>query len=352
MFLVLCLLFAYTKPIATQTYEWAIVGAGLAGVTTLAVMLEYKIDPATIIWIDPEFNMGRLGKYYRNVPANTDIKQLQGYIKSCHAFTDCNSSARDYLLRQNPGDFLPLHVAIDPLLDATGYIRSKVTSHEDTLMELKSDENDWILVCQNRTIRAHKVILATGSHPKTLDYDLPSIPLDLALDKDKLATFIDQDDCIAVFGGMHSAMLVLKYLTEIGVKKIYNFYTTPYFRRIPGAESLEGITKQWVVNVLEKGIHPHLKRIKNTPENLDLYLPECNKVIYAIGFERDSIIIDGRTDWQHDDETGKIAPNLYGIGIAFAHMINQLGGLKVGINGFGIFSRYAWKLVPLWMKEK
>ena len=352
----LFLLFVYIlfpfKNSCAQKYEWAIVGAGLAGITTLAVLIEKKVDPNTIIWIDPEFNMGRLGEYYRNVPANTPVKQLTGYITSFRAFTNFESSSREYLLQQNPKEYLPLHRIIDPLLEATQNLRTKVHSLEAIMREVKSYENDWVLECSTGPIHAHKVILATGSHPKTLNYAIPQIPLDDALDKEKLATSVNANDCVAVFGGMHSAMLVLKYLTELDVKKIYNFYTIPYYRRIPGAESLEGITKQWVHSILEQNPPAYLKRLKNTPENLDLYLPECNKVIYAIGFERDPIIINGRTDWTHDDDTGRIAPNLYGIGIAFAHMITQLGGIKTAINGFGIFSKYAWKLVPVWMQEE
>ena len=69
------------------------------------------------------------------------------------------------------------------------------------------------------------VVLATGSHPRTLDYQCShEIPLDCALDKQVLSQMIESTDSIAVIGSLHSAVLVLKSLSELPVKRILNFY--------------------------------------------------------------------------------------------------------------------------------
>ena len=213
------------------------------------------------------------------------------------------------------------------------------------------NQNQWTLKGNIQKIHAKKVILATGAHPKQLDYPLPVISSDQALDKGKLATYVDNTDTIAVFGGMHSALLIVKYLTELGVKQIINFYTTPYFFRIPGAESLEGVTKQWVENILEKNPPSNLTRISYTQENVEQILPACNKAIYAIGYERDIPSINGTTTITFDEKTGIIAPHLYGIGIAFPKTITQRSGKKVAINGFNVFVNQARYFIPQW-KDK
>lgn len=359
MFKKLCILsllisfVSYAQELAHTSikYQWAIIGAGPAGITALAVLLESCIDPCTIIWIDPEFNVGRMGKYYRNVPSNTKVKQLMGYINSCGVFKKFVSSSRDALFASDPEEFYPLHTIVDPLIDATRYIQSQIISLQDMVGAVNKHGDEWVLECTTTHIRAHKVILAIGSHPKKLDYQLPVIPSDEAVDKDKLALYVDSNDCIAVFGGMHSAMLILKYLSELGVKHIINFYTTPYFCRIPGAESLEGITEFWVKNILEKNPPANLLRMENTPENVDKFLPMCNKVMYAIGYEKNPLCINGRYDWEFDEKTGIIEPNLYGIGIAFAHTITLRNKKKVAINGFGIYISHAHSLIPKWKNE-
>ena len=338
--LFLSLFFLLTIPrYSFAKYQWAVVGAGLAGVTAMVVLLESGVDASSIIWIDPEFNMGRMGKYYRHVPANTKIQILQNYLNKCPVFQEFPSESRDKLFLCDQEEFPLLDVIIDPLVDATHYLRSKVNSLQEMVIGVMSDGDGWILECSNSiTIQAQKVILAIGGYPKKLDYQLQEIPLDEALDKDKLATYVS----------MHSAMLVLKYLSELGVKEIFNFYTTPYQYRIPGAESLEGETKLWVKNVLEQKPPRNLTRTKNTQENVDRYLPLCNKVIYAIGFERNPLSVNGRYDYTYDDNTGIIAPNLYGIGMAFPHTIQTLKCNKVAIHGFVIYSSYAHNLIPQW----
>ena len=172
---------------AASNYEWAVIGGGLAGITSVAVLLEIGVEPATIFWVDPEFNVGRMGKYYRNVPANSKIQILQSYFNICSVLQKFPCASRDALFSCNPNDFLPLQIIIDPLIDATNYLRSLVNSLQDTVITLTSNNDGWLLECSTTKIGARKVILAIGGYPKKLDYDMQEIPLDEALDKNKLA---------------------------------------------------------------------------------------------------------------------------------------------------------------------
>jgi malic enzyme len=61
---------------ASNTTEWVVVGAGPAGIATVGVLLDLGIDPQGIVWLDPEFNVGRMGAYYQNVPGNSRVAEF------------------------------------------------------------------------------------------------------------------------------------------------------------------------------------------------------------------------------------------------------------------------------------
>lgn len=333
-----------------KNYSWAVLGAGPAGITAVAVLLDQNIDPSDIIWIDPEFTVGRIGKFYRNVPGNLQTKRLTSYVNNCPYFKDFTSPSRDALYQFDPEEFQPLYTIVDPLLDMTAHLSRKVCILKNTISSLTRNNEHWILQGDDCTINAHKVILAIGSKPKRLQYDLPEIPLDVALDKEKLAACISPDDAIAVFGGMHSALLVLKFITELSVKKIVNFYTSPYIYGKPGYPGLEGITAFWAKNVLEDQPPSNLIRALDTADNVKTLLPQCNKVIYAIGYEPNPISINGSLNLAFDEETGIIDDHVYGIGIAFPPT-TYYRGKKFAANGVNTYLHYAKKRVALWIAQ-
>lgn len=331
------------------SYEWAIIGAGVGGITALAVLLDSGVEPSNVVWIDPEFNIGRMGKYYRNIPGNVQTQRLLLYLHECPYFKDINSCYKDALYTYALDEYQPLHVIVDPLIDFTKYLCSQVVSIQDTINSLAYHDDYWSVQGTNTIINAKKVILAIGAYPKRLNYDIPEIPLDNALDKDILATYVSPDDCVAVFGGMHSAILILKYLSECcSVKQIINFYIDPYFYDAPG---LEGATAAWAKEVLEKNPPSNLMRVLSTAENKQQLLPQCTKVIYAIGYEPNPIVVNGRTHLLFDENTGIIDQNLYGIGIAFPPT-GIINGQRMAKNGLITYLNYAKKLVPQWVTQE
>lgn len=326
-------------------YTWAVIGAGFAGITALAVLIDAGVDPSTIAWIDPEFNVGRVGKYYCNVPGNIKAIHLVEYVNNCPYFKDIVSPSRDKIYTYDPEEFQLLQVIVDPLLDFTAYLSNQVTPIKALINSLEYNNDHWLLAGTNCSIHANKVILAVGAQPKRLNYDLPEIPLDDAIDKKRLATYLSSDDCVAVFGGMHSAILILKYLSECPVKKIINFYLTHYFYDSPG---LEGITAMWANNILDKNPPSNLLRVLNNAKNRDSLLPLCTKVIYAIGYEPNKILVNGSLDLSFDEDSGIIEPDLYGIGIAFPPT-GIINGQKIPKNGLATYLAYAKRLIPQWI---
>jgi hypothetical protein len=234
--------------------------------------------------------------------------------------------------------------------DFTTHLRDQVNPIQDIITSPDYEDDHWILHGDEQTIHAQKVILAIGGHPKSLNYNIPEISLDDALNKDILATLVSPDDCVAVFGGMHSAILILKFLSEcsISVKEIINFYIDPYFYDAPG---LEGATAAWAKDVLESNCPNNISRVLSTPENKAAILPRCTKAIYAIGFEPNPIIVNGSSELLFDENSGIIAQDLYGIGIAFPPT-GIVNGQKIAKNGLMTYLAYAKKLVPQWVSNE
>src|SRR5690242_4962189 len=154
-------------------YDWAIIGAGFAGITALAVLLDAGVKPYSVAWIDPEFNVGRVGKYYREVPGNIQTKHLIEYVEDCPGFQDIDSSSLQTLYTFPAEQFQKLEVIVDPLLDFTAHLQKMVVPIQDSITLLTRVDNHWVLESSNRMLYAKKVILAIGAHPKRLNYDIP-----------------------------------------------------------------------------------------------------------------------------------------------------------------------------------
>ena len=281
-------------------FNWTVVGAGSAGVASVGFLLEFGIPENEILWIDPEFNVGRMGKYYYNVPGNALTRNYTIFIKSCRVFNEFPSASRDALMKYSDStEECMLGFIVDPLRDITQHLRTKINSIQTTVTSLEQvDDQTWKLQLPDHEITSDYVILATGSDPKNLDYSCKtSIPLDLALDKQTLSTLVNpQEDTIAVIGGSHSAVLILKYLNELGIKRIINFYRNPLKYAYdmgdgipPQFNGLKGETGRWAYSILERNTPISIIRKKNTQEARDAWLSLCNKIIYAVGYERSEL---------------------------------------------------------------
>ena len=74
------------KPIS---YQWAVVGAGPAGIAAVGKLLDQGIEPTEILWLDLQFKVGDLGAYWQNVSSNTTV---QLFISLDRKSTRLNSS--------------------------------------------------------------------------------------------------------------------------------------------------------------------------------------------------------------------------------------------------------------------
>jgi pyruvate/2-oxoglutarate dehydrogenase complex dihydrolipoamide dehydrogenase (E3) component len=253
---------------------------------------------------------------------------------------------------------------VEPLRDITKHLQKKVLVKQSILTSLYFEQDQWVvgIKSENKTeyLKSRYVVLATGSHPRKLQYPTTKeIPLDIAVDKAQLAKQVVPEDVVGVLGSAHSAILILKFLSELPVKKIVNFYKNPIVYATEMGDwvlhqhsGLKGITAEWAKNVLEKNPPKNLVRIFNDPKIMARLLPLCTKIIYAVGFDRNQLpLIDGKTEITYDDHTGIIASRLFGIGIAFPEKyVDPLGNVEHQV-GLKFFMEYAQKMVPEWMKK-
>ena len=341
------------------TAQWLVVGAGPAGIATVGVLISLGVPPTSIIWVDPDFNVGRIGQFYGTVAANNSNKQFIDFVNACAAFRECTAPSVEKLRAEDPAIYNELGIIVPVLHDLSAFLRTKIISYQGWLKELHFNNETWCAKVNGIDIKACHVVLATGSHPRELNYEGVSvIPLDHALDKKTLATYVTQENTIGVIGGSHSGVLILKYLYELNIKKIINLYRSPIVYTVDmggwnlnAYNGLKGATAQWAREVLEGPNPPkNIIRVYNDEAARTEYLPECDKIIYSVGYVPNATPLTAEyQQLAYDDTTGIIAPRLFGIGIAFPEYCCDPLGNEDHRVGLKSFMDYAQRIIPQWV---
>lgn len=338
-------------------FQWAVIGAGPAGIAAVGKLIDHGIDPGQIAWLDPEFKVGDFGTKWCNVSSNTRVKLFHRFNAHCQAFNQAAAPAFA-LDDANPDDTCALQLAAEPLQWITAHLKTLVHPIQEKVLGLHLHDRHWHLTLKDRTINAKNVIVATGAEPVSLSLPIEEIPLNIALDPVKLAATCKPDDEIAVFGSSHSAIIIIKTLVEeCKVKKIINFYRDPlryavYFDDwiLFDDTGLKGNTAVWAREHIDGILPANVERIISNEENIRMHLPSCNKAIYAVGFQKRLIPVDGMQSLSYNDRNGIIAPGLFGFGIAFPEAkLDRYGTLEYRV-GLWKFMEYINHVMPVWLK--
>ena len=321
------------KKMNSQIFDIAVIGSGPSGVAAIGVLLAQKIQK--IIWIDPQFNGGRM-PLYTKVPSNTKVRIFRDFVQKCETFKKFGDLEG---LNENPltpykgldGEKgCSLDLCLKNLNILTNNIRKFYPSNvifskgyvNSLIQERNKDSYKWLIKVQNENtleeVQSKAVILATGSKPRYFpesnDFSrrfgvktgnntyLPeSIDLDTCLDPSLLQKQVKTDDVVAVIGSSHSSMVVIKNLVELNEspKKIICLYIEPlkYAEYMPEGwilydnTGLKGDVAEWVKNYLIKGKIPQVEMnlIDKQQTVLKEKIPLCTKIIYTIGFERNQV---------------------------------------------------------------
>jgi thioredoxin reductase len=340
-----------------KSLEWAVIGAGAAGIAAVGKLIDQGINPQQIGWIDPHFAVGDLGMKWSHVPSNTKVKLFNAYLENCKSFEYERRPKKFTLDQIDPEKTCLLQDIVEPLQWITDHLKTKVHARSDTALALNLSHGHWEIKTKGGSLFSKKVILAIGCEARNLSYPgLEVIPIEAALHPKKLAQSVQPQDTIAVFGSSHTAFLVLANLHELKAKTV-NFYRSPhryavYFKDwiLFDATGLKGFTADWARKHIDGALPPHLKRVLLSDHSFEESLGLCNKVIYATGFEKRKLpILEQFEGLHYDDKTGLIAPNLFGIGIAFPQAkFNRLGHLE-HLVGLWKFMDYLNGILPIWL---
>ncbi len=341
-------------------YDWAVIGAGPAGIAAVGKLLDHRVDPKKLLWIDPAFKVGDFGEKWCYVPSNTQVSLFLQFLHACKSFHFIEVQHDFEITNLEINDTCELRYMAEPLMWVTQRLQQQVDHQIGHVKSLYMHNHAWqIKLDDDNELRAKQVICAVGSEPKSLEYDnIEVIHFDIAMNPVKLASTCDAGDHVAVFGSSHSAVLAMRNLVHAGVTKITNFYHSPLRYAVYlddwimyDDSGLKGTTADWAHQYLNTDTLPGLHRYYASDEQVACYLPDCNKVIYAVGFERrHHIEVQGMPAITYDRRNGVIAAGLFGFGIAFPEFFTTPLGHSMPRVGLWKFMDYLNRMMPLWQK--
>ncbi len=340
-------------------FQWAIVGAGPAGIAAVGKLLDEGVKPMQILWLDPHFAVGDLGRYWHNVSSNTTVKLFTNFLQAADSFSYKKAPTDFQLNHLPPTNTCLLNDMVEPLQWISDHLCKKVHFLKTMIHQVTLAENVWSLRSDTRTYHAQNVILATGAVPDDMHCpDIEAIPFETAIDKIRLSSVVNTKETYAVFGSSHSAIIIINHLVDLGVKRIVNFYRSPCRYAVDMGDwilfdntGLKGHTAQWARQHID-GVPPNnLDRYISNEANILRFLPECDKAIYAVGFKRrDTVTIGGYKHHQYNPHVGIIAPGLFGLGIAYPEIKPDIFGSVEAQVGLWKFMVYLNKVLPVWFK--
>lgn len=323
-----------------EEVQWVVVGAGPAGIAAIGQLIDADIPLNKIAWIDPSFTVGDFGTAWRKVQSNTPIESFIKFYNAFRAFEFASRPQSFLIERAKPEGFCPLNIAAEPLKWITQTLRNKVISICDKVLSLKHTALGWQLyLASGRQVTTQKVILALGARARTLPYsNLITIPFTTAMNPELLNQAVHTEDTIAVFGSYQSARTVEENLAKTKAVNIIHFYRSE---------------RSFEYHVASLPLSPHIECYSISPTNLITHISRCNKAIYAVGFTRRKIKIEGLPhDFLYDSQTGMIAPGIYGLGIAFPETIPYtMGRLNYNVSAIWPFVKYLKRIFPTWLHE-
>lgn len=341
-----------------RQYQWTVIGAGPAGIAALGKLIDKGVEPGSIAWIDPQFKVGDFGTEWVNVSSNTKAALFVKFLEACPSFEYAKCVGQYELHQLNPEHTCLLKYAAEPLYWVTERLRTKVDSVVAKVVKLKMVNRHWQITLAEGAIESKNVVLAVGAEAKTLpDSMIAVIPLADAMDRERLAKWVDARDTVAVFGASHSAIIIIRALLELGVKQVINFYRGPLRYAVYLEDwilfdntGLKGETAAWARQFIDGRMPENLIRVWSDDAQVKTYLPQCSKAIHAVGFTRRAIPIEGLPAYTHNDKSGIIAPGLFGCGIAFPEAtLDRFGNVEASV-GLWKFMNYLERVVPVWLR--
>lgn len=313
-------------------YEYTIIGYGVTGMIVLAILHANSIDLSKVCVIDPYFDGGSLMRDYGGVISNTPFSKCINALKLIKPDYTIPEEYKIY----DESKTTPLYVLANILKDFTKNITKQVDILEGSVTHIKKDEYFTIQV-GIREIKSNKIFLCQGSTQKSLECEIPSIPISVALNKDTLSRYVKPTDKVVIFGTSHSGCLVLENLNKLNIQTTAIFKHKEAFLFAKDGE-YDGIKEEAerIANSIINNEYTNLTLVHTSKiDSVLKSLRKCNWVIYSIGFEPRTI--SSNIDLiKYDNKSGKIleTDNAYGFGIAYPSLAPDSIHVDVGIISF------------------
>ncbi len=339
------------------TYAWTVIGAGAAGIAAVGKLLDQGIAPEKIAWIDPAFAAGDLGQKWRSVSSNTIAGTFLSFLNHSDAFRFPEAPPLP-LQEVDPDETCALALVAEPLVWITEHLRERVTSSKRPRLPCVCRTDSGQFKPSSSRVASENVVLAVGAVPKKLSYPhLEEIPVEVALDPEKLAQQRLQGATVAVFGSSHSSMIALPHLLRHPVAKVVNFYRSPLKYAVYLDDwilfddtGLKGRAAAWARENIDGAFPERLERCWVSSPEFDEKLAGCDRVVYTVGFEPRKL--PETPQWgqlEYNQQNGILAPGLFGLGIAFPEYAEDPYGFGQYRVGLQKFMDYLNSVLPLWM---
>ncbi|KAJ3571410.1 hypothetical protein NPX13_g5391 [Xylaria arbuscula] len=395
-----------------------VVGAGPGGITVLGNLLEHssqlQADQRKLVWVDPEFQGGRVNSRYREVPSNTKVSLFVQFAHDVSPFKAIaeatpkpNALTALQDLPQDKGCCLSYAADMCLMLTEGLTAHPQVHPHKGrvTSATLQESTKTWTVTFESgQSVTTPRIAFCTGSHPVsttlpgTEKIHLSPIDLDIALKPSDLAKIFDPaaNITVAVIGASHSAILVLMNLVNLANSshphlriKWFTRNKLRYAEYMDGwilrdNTGLKGQAADWARQNLDDEAFPNspvnkvIQKVWTSGREEEAYredFPDCTHIVQAVGYARNPLprleVVkkDGKAAEplrvEYDNLNGRFyklessksgherdfVPGLFGAGIAFPQRVTDPHGNVEHAVGFWKFMKFVKKVVPDWVKS-
>ncbi len=307
--------------------KYGIVGFGVSGILVCLELLNKDIEPSSIHIIDPYFDGGSLGRKWGAIKSNTTWGQIQKVLEkypTAHIYL--NRISKKY----ESESIIPLYELSEVLRNTIQPFLSEINLHQTKCKKiLEVSDNTWQIHLQNEQFLDVDVIfMCQGGKPKMEEFGKPTIPLEVAFDKEQLKKYCLRNQCIGIFGASHSGTLVARNCVEVGCKVILFHKSNPpfLFAKDGAYDGLKQESAEIADCILaKKGLGESIQLVHiEKPIEVIKMMMKCHWLIQCIGFTTREIEIklkDG-SEFQssvYNAQTGELIENksIYGFGMAY-----------------------------------
>jgi len=314
-------------------YDIAIIGYGITGMLTLAILQQNGFNLSKVCVIDPYYDGGSLMREYGNVISNTPLSKVITALQSIKPEYTIPEEYCSYDVNK----ITPLYVLTNIIKDFTKNFLKEVDKYETKVLNINNDVNYTLETENGDTIKSRVIICCQGSSPKKLSCTIPIIPLHVALNSEILKQYVKPNDKIILFGTSHSGTLILENLHKLNIQTTAVYKTKAPFLFANQGE-YDGIKEEAerIANQILNSEYTKLKLLNiNEIDKVIKASKEADWVIYSIGFEAQQIRANFDIT-KYNSTSGKILDieKAYGFGIAYPSLAPDSIHVDVGVPSF------------------